>query len=121
MAAAPNYLADYIKAGIKFAHPTMPDTLQASNGGFGLVVVLNRAPHPNAARVFANWLASKDGMAFYAQLQTSVPVRNDIDPSSWVSPEQIPKPGAKYVDLYDYDFEIHQRGKIRDFYAQMLK
>ena len=33
-----------------------PATLSAGNGLLGL---LNRAPHPNAAKVFANWIASK--------------------------------------------------------------
>jgi hypothetical protein len=33
----------------------------------------------------------------------------------------VPKPGVKYLDTYDYDFEVNQRIKIRDFYDKLLK
>jgi iron(III) transport system substrate-binding protein len=89
-------------------------------GGFGIVVVMNKAPHPNAARVFANWIASKEGQTIYSQTQLQAPVRNDIDPT-WVPPQLLPKPGVKYLDTYDYKFVTEQRLQIREFYGRMLK
>lgn len=115
-----SYLDAYIKAGVKFARLKLPDILSSVGGGFGQVAVLNRAPHPNAARVFANWIASKEGMALFSQLQSQAPARNDID-ATWVPPDLVPQVGVKYLDTYDFEFETTQRLQIRDFFAKMLK
>jgi len=127
LAATRNYLDKYLQSGVKLGIsgsdelPELPDAPSALGGGFGDIAVWNKAPHPNAARVFVNWMASKEGMGLYAQQQLSVPVRNDIDASKWADPYQVPKPGVKYLDTYDYDFEENQRLKIRDFYNKLLK
>lgn len=115
-----NYLTEYMQAGVHFEQPPLPDAPNPVGGGFGIVVVMNRAPHPNAARVFANWIASKDGMTVYSKAQTQAPTRSDIDPT-WVPSYLIPKSGVKYLDTYEYNFATKQRLQIRDFYAKMLK
>jgi iron(III) transport system substrate-binding protein len=120
LAVGTNYLDEYQKAGIKFAQLELPDAPSGTNAGFGLTVVLNRAPHPNAARVFANWMASKEGMTLYSQTQFQTPIRNDIDPT-WLPEQVIPQPGVKYLDTYDYEFQTKQRTGIREFYAKLLK
>ena len=120
LAVSQNYLDDYAKAGIKFAQPELSDAPDGTNGGFGLLVVINKAPHPNAARVFANWMASPEGMSIYSKTQFQVPVRNDIDPT-WLPPRVIPQPGIKYLDTYDYEFQTKQRSAIRGFYEKLLK
>jgi len=120
VAITPTYLTEYTKAGIKFAQPDLSYAPNSTNGAFSLLVVLNKAPHPNAARVFANWMASKEGMTLFSQTQLGVPVRNDIDPT-WVDAATRPKPGIKYLDTYDYKFQFEQRLQIRDFYQKLLK
>jgi ABC-type Fe3+ transport system substrate-binding protein len=40
------------------------DPVGAGNGAVGLI---NRAPHPNAAKVFLNWLLSPDGQSVFAK------------------------------------------------------
>ncbi|HLY64024.1 MAG TPA: extracellular solute-binding protein, partial [Chloroflexota bacterium] len=120
LAITPSYLVPYKQAGIKFVQPDLPDAPNSTNGAFGLLVVLNKAPHPNAARVFANWMASKEGMTLFSQTQLTVPVRNDIDPT-WVDDSVKPKPGIKYLDTYEYNFETGQRLQIRDFFQKLLK
>jgi ABC-type glycerol-3-phosphate transport system substrate-binding protein len=54
----------------------------------------NNAPHLNAARVFANWIASKEGLTLFGSLEGSVPVRTDIEPT-WVPADEIPQPDVK--------------------------
>jgi iron(III) transport system substrate-binding protein len=125
-AATLNYLDKYIKSGVKVAQsgsaelPELPDSSSALGGGFGDLGIWNRAPHPNAARVFANWIASKEGLTIYSQTQQQVPARTDIDPT-WLPSYLVPKPNVKYLDTYDYDFELNYRLKIRDFYNKLLK
>jgi iron(III) transport system substrate-binding protein len=120
IAVSANYLADYVKAGLKFDYLDFPDAPNSVGGGFGIVVVLNRAPHPNAARVFANWMASKEGMALYSETQVQAPVRNDIT-ATWMPDRLIPKAGGKYVDTYEYKFATGTRLQARDFYTKLLR
>jgi len=88
-------------------------------GGFGLVNLWNNAPHSNAAIVFANWIASKEGISVYGPLDNGVPVRNDVDPT-WVTPDQVPQPGGRYFDTYDPDYVLTKRQEARDFFASIL-
>jgi iron(III) transport system substrate-binding protein len=115
-----NYLDPYMKSGIKFAQPTLPDIQDYLGAGYGLLCLINKAPHPNAAKVFVNWMASKEGTALYAETQGQVPVRNDIE-VTWVPADFVPKTGVKYLDTYDYEFLTKERLPIRDFYTSLLK
>jgi ABC-type Fe3+ transport system substrate-binding protein len=80
--------------------PDMPGRIAS---GLGEMVLLNNAPHPNAARVFVNWIASKEGLETYARSYGSVPMRNDID-ESYLAPYLIPKPGVNYFDSGSWEF-----------------
>ncbi|HLY66585.1 MAG TPA: extracellular solute-binding protein, partial [Chloroflexota bacterium] len=120
LAVASSLLEPYISAGVGIAQPALPDMPDAVGGAFSLIYLWNRAPHPNAARVFVNWLASREGMETYARSTNQAPVRNDIE-ASWLPAKNIPKPGVNYLDTYSYEFETKQRIVIRDFYASILK
>jgi iron(III) transport system substrate-binding protein len=113
------YLAEYYKAGIPLKEMNLPDIPQTLGGGFGLVNLWTNAPHPNAARVFVNWIASKDGVTLYGEIDGQVPVRNDVDPT-WVAPDQIPQAGGQYFDTYDPDYVLTKRQEARDYYASIL-
>ena len=39
-----------------------------SSGNSGSVVLMNQAPHPNAAKVFINWLLSREGQLAYQKI-----------------------------------------------------
>jgi iron(III) transport system substrate-binding protein len=114
------YLVQYLQAGLPIHEMNLPDIPQVTGGGFGLVNLWNNAPHPNAARVFANWIASKEGLSIYGQIDGAAPVRADIDPT-WVPADQVPKQGVTYFDTYDYDYVTTKRLEARDFYASILK
>ncbi|HLY64407.1 MAG TPA: extracellular solute-binding protein [Chloroflexota bacterium] len=120
LAVSQNYLDPFKQAGVTFANLDLPDAPNAVGGGFGVVSLLNHAPHPNAARVFVNWLASKEGTTLYGKLQSQAPVRSDVD-ASWMDPALLPKPVVKYIDTYDHDFIVNQRVKIQDFFSKLLK
>ncbi|HLH22289.1 MAG TPA: extracellular solute-binding protein [Chloroflexota bacterium] len=50
--------------------------------GFGGIQLMNRAPHPNAAKVFANWLLTRDTQARLAPLVEFNSRRTDVPPVS---------------------------------------
>jgi iron(III) transport system substrate-binding protein len=65
-----------------------------STGG---VTVLQPAPHPNAAKVFVNWLLSRDGQLAWQRHMQAPSLRIDI-PKDGVYPALVPTPGQHYVD-----------------------
>jgi iron(III) transport system substrate-binding protein len=95
----------------------MPGTL---SGGDQLAL-LDHAPHPNAARVFVNWMASKEGSEIYGRALKMVPTRSDIDASSFMPDEVIPKPGTNYFDVYDYDFTVTTKEEARRRVKDILR
>ena len=69
-------LADNIK------NPEVPGTVY---GGGDIVALFNRAPHPNAAKLFINWLLSKDGQIAWSTKNQINSARTDVqvvDPDS---------------------------------------
>lgn len=65
----------------------------------------DRAPHPNAAKLFLNWLLSREGQTFIHDHLRNPPnprnsLRKDV-PKTNVAPSTVPVPGVKYypVDL----------------------
>jgi len=82
-----------------------PDQLKegASIGGGGssVIVLINRAPHPNAAKVFINWYLSRQGQMVWQsvmnkkEVEASDSMRIDI-PKDDVLPEARRVEGKKY-------------------------
>jgi iron(III) transport system substrate-binding protein len=114
--AQPLYLKAY-KDVVPLQQIALSDIKTIVSGGFGIVSLWNKAPHPNAARVFANWIASKEGIAVYGAIDLSAPIRTDVDASTWMDKELIPKPGGDYFDVYDYKYVMEQRQPIAKYYA----
>jgi ABC-type Fe3+ transport system substrate-binding protein len=65
----------------------------------GSLTYLNRAPHPNAAKVFVNWVLSREGQTAYS-LGTKQPSRRVDVPTDHLSPTSVPQPGGKYWPSY---------------------
>jgi iron(III) transport system substrate-binding protein len=94
----------------KLGYPVMaifPQGPEMLTGGWGLISLMNRAPHPNAAKLFVNWLAGKQGQESFANSSIEVSLRNDVTYHD-IPPYMFPQKNRKYIDLYDYKF-ITQR------------
>ncbi len=59
----------------------------------GNVAMFNRAPNPNAAKIYINWLLSKEGQTLYARVNGYISSRLDV-PTDHVEPWRVPLPGA---------------------------
>jgi iron(III) transport system substrate-binding protein len=79
----------------------------------GHAAIFNNAPHPNAAKLFVNWIASKEGLEVYSRARGAAPTRNDIDAAKYLPAEVIPKDGVDYFDSYNWDFVLNTKEKIR--------
>jgi ABC-type Fe3+ transport system substrate-binding protein len=64
--------------------------LSPTNGNLAL---FNRAPNPNAAKIYINWLLSKEGQTVFARANGYVSARLDV-PTDHTEPWRVPLPGA---------------------------
>jgi iron(III) transport system substrate-binding protein len=55
------------------------------------VALANRAPHPNAARLYVNWIMSKEGGALFSSATADASLRIDV-PTDHLEPWVIPEP-----------------------------
>ncbi len=67
------------------------------SGGWGQAGLINGAPHPNAAKVFINWLLSKKGQLQWQKKSDNNSLRMDIAKDMLTVPGYIPEPGGKYL------------------------
>jgi iron(III) transport system substrate-binding protein len=101
--------------------PVFPtDAPNLLSGGYGLISLMNKAPHPNAAKLFVNWLAGRAAQELFAESLQEVSLRSDARYTglpSWVFPQK----GGRYLDVYDYSF-MQQReaayAKVRDLLGE---
>jgi len=59
----------------------------------GSLALFNKAPHPNAAKVYINWLLSKEGQTVFARANGYVSARLDV-PTDHAEPWRVPQAGA---------------------------
>ncbi len=74
---------------------------------FGQLALMNRAPHPNAAKVYINWLLSREGQtAFQRAISSPGDAKNSrrIDvPKDHIPASERRGEGVKYFDAEDPD------------------
>jgi ABC-type Fe3+ transport system substrate-binding protein len=77
-------------------------------GGSSVTKLIKDAPHPNAAVILVNWLASREAQAIYTQSVLQPSRRTDVNLKD-VPEYLIPKPGVKYLDSYSHEFYAKKR------------
>ena len=90
-------LNEYTAAGMKLDIRPLgngPDVGYRGTGG-GTIAIYNQRPHPNAARVFVNWLATREVGIGLSKAQQLNSARSDVPP---VDPRYAAIPGANYLD-----------------------
>jgi ABC-type Fe3+ transport system substrate-binding protein len=79
----------------------------------GNVALFNRAPNPNAAKIYINWLLSKEGQTSFARANGYVSARLDV-PTDHTEAWRVPLPGA----IKTYTMTAMQ---VRDNVQSLLK
>ena len=67
-------------------------------GGSCCLAVVSKAPHPNAARLFVNWVLSREGQIAWQKYTEVNSLRVDI-PKTDLPPEDVPQKGVNYFML----------------------
>jgi hypothetical protein len=71
--------------------------------------------------VFANWIASKEGLTVFSRARGEAPTRNDIGEGAFLPPEIIPQPGIQYFDTYEWEFTVTKKEEIRARMKELVK
>jgi len=108
------------KEGFPIVKAAPADAMDMLTGASGLLAIINRAPHPNAARVFLNWLAAKEGAEVFSRAQLHATTRTDVD-ESFLPSDIVPQRGIKYFDSYDWEFTLSTKEKVRNLLGKLLK
>jgi iron(III) transport system substrate-binding protein len=114
----PQLLATFQRQGLaknlKLLHFPEMATMSSSSGVIWLV---NRAPHPNAAKVFINWLLTKDAQVVWAREIETNSRRAGIEPGN---PQYAVPPGAKFMQI-DAEENLPEVVKTQDIARAVIK
>jgi ABC-type Fe3+ transport system substrate-binding protein len=76
-------LLPFIKAGLPVVPLPYPNEGLYTTGGNGRLMVIKNPPHPNAAKVFANWLLGRDGQELFGRTMAVASRRLDVE-TKWL-------------------------------------
>jgi iron(III) transport system substrate-binding protein len=99
---------------------SLSDMQNRVNSAPFLLTLGNKAPHPNAARIFVNWLASKEGLDIYSRGYDAATLRTDVD-ESFLDSRTVPRPGVTYPDDTDLDWVATGRRDAAEKVRELLK
>lgn len=113
---------------VEIGAPLQPINLSEGDfmtGADSNITLINKAPHPNAARLFVNWLTSKEGgtvMAkFYQKHSTRIDVPTEFEGKKLI---QLREPGGKYYNIENEEFLLKSGERIekaREIFGYLIK
>ena len=121
------FVDPYIKTGLPIKPLMSIKEGMGGSNGFGTVAVMKNAPHPNAAKVYINWLLGKEGQDLYGRALTQGTRRLDVE-TKWLAkfdsaaakdvmtPEEFEK-----VRFYGEDIITEWREPGGEFARKVLK
>jgi iron(III) transport system substrate-binding protein len=112
-------LRQYEQAGMKFdMRPLGNEPQHGFLGTDGVsVAVFNKRPHPNASRLFVNWLLSKQVSHELAQIQQMNSRRNDVP--NVTGPDLTAIPGKTYIEPARHETQEYYH-KVVDLTRQLM-
>jgi iron(III) transport system substrate-binding protein len=106
--------SDFIQAGAPIDYPQNKEPKPTASGP-GNLMVFDRAPHPNATRLFLNWLLSREGATVYSKASGFASTRLDV-PTDWIHPMQVPGPNDI---LLGEEYQL-AKGEMRKLAAEIF-
>jgi iron(III) transport system substrate-binding protein len=117
LAVNPLLLGQFQKQGlgknIKLMHLPEIDVVSFSS----TLWLVNRAPHPSAAKLFANWLLTKDAQAHWAREVEQNSRRAGVEPGN---PHLLPPKGARLFQV-DAEENLPEVVKTQDIAKAVIK
>ncbi len=112
------HLQVFQKEGVgKNVQPFREPRLASVIPGWGSIALINRAAHPNAAKVYINWLLSREGQGIWAKTTLQNSRRLDVEVGD---PDSLPQAGARYVNTQKQERQ-EARKRVNQIAKEILK
>ncbi len=102
LAPGPTEVAEMQRLGLPIKFSTLLKEGTYSTAGFGSAVMMDKAPHPNAAAVFLNWMLTQEGQTVWSRATAYASRRIDV-PRDHLPEANNPDPKGKYMSNYKED------------------
>jgi putative spermidine/putrescine transport system substrate-binding protein len=93
------------------------DGTLATGGG---IIAARRAPHPNTAMLFLEFIFSRYGQGLFARAFVS-PIRPDVELPADVARKFPPQSAYRRVGFADYDKEIEVTEPLKQYYSETIR
>ncbi|MBI2538610.1 MAG: extracellular solute-binding protein [Deltaproteobacteria bacterium] len=106
----------FIKAGLPVSALPTPKEGLYTTGGYGHLTIIKNPPHPNATKVFVNWLLGKEAQEIFSRAMGAPTRRLDVD-TRWSREVGVvaAKDGLTLEQFYRMENQSEERiYKIRD-------
>lgn len=117
------FMVEFIESGAPIDMILPEEGTYLSRDG-GTVALVNKAPHPNAAKVMLNWIFSKEGLTLLSRGMGYQSARIDI-PIDGLNPMQTRKDGVKYFLKSDTKEWVARDGEYKkaaeEIFGQYLR
>lgn len=122
IALAPEMAYNFIKAGSPIKAVIPIEGVYLTVGG-GCMVLLNKAPHPLATKLFINWFLSKEGQTMYSRVAGEQSARTDV-PTDFLETYAVRQPGTNYFPAIALPYQLkkveHQE-TAKKIWGQLMK
>lgn len=116
-------VADFQRAGAPLSYVTPAEGTYLSAGS-GNVSLVNRAPHLKAARIFINWMLSREGVGLFSRAFGSHGARNDVS-TEGIDSVMTRQPGVKYwIGAHTEEFQLKEPEMMvsaKEIFGPLLK
>lgn len=115
-------IGEFKKVGAHFVQilPSEGTYLMSAGGNMSLI---KKAPHPNAARLFINWLLTKEAQTIYSKGYGYPSARVDVT-TMYAEPERIRNPSVKYFwsDTEEFLLKQPEQAKMaREIFSSYIR
>jgi ABC-type Fe3+ transport system substrate-binding protein len=108
------------REGLPIQVAALQDAPGYAVGGTTVLKLVKDSPHPNAATVLLNWMASREGQKLMMDVIGQPTRRTDVEIPDSVPWYRIPKDGVSYLDEYDFDTYVNKRPEAARVLTELL-
>lgn len=111
-------IKDFIDTGSPIAYILPAEGAFMSNSP-GVVMLARNAPHPNAAKLFINWILTRESQVEFARAQDTASRRLDTT-AEYLAPERRPRLDVRYIKDND-DIFLRKREELTNRIKEIFK
>lgn len=124
IALAVDPIKEFREAGFNLRESSFKeDVPRVEAPGGGNISLMNKAPHPAAARVFINWMLSKEGQTVWSRATGYQSARIDV-PTDHLAPYNLRVSNLNYFDTENEDFlekQPEQSKQAREIFGSLMR